>query len=194
MAREREGSILGGVVLASVALVLLAIGAAVALPLFFPTMFIKINTRPRHAECRTNLRSAYTAAKAYYGDHDKFPASFDAMGFWPEPGIRYVYAMSPRPVLTDLSTNPPRRGVTGIMSAKSVTISESQLLAQLSMPFAGGAVPGVYGSEFVAVCVGNIDEDATLDVWSISTMDRKASDGTFISAGDPHREADDTDF
>jgi hypothetical protein len=38
---------------------------------------------------------------------------------------------------------------------------------------------------------GDVDDDKGLDVWSISSAERKRSDGTSIPAGEPFNEVDD---
>jgi len=40
--------------------------------------------------------------------------------------------------------------------------------------------------------VGNIDDDPTLDCWSIASISRWHPDGFGIAAGEPLREQDDT--
>ena len=47
------------------------------------------------------------------------------------------------------------------------------------------------GCGVTMVCVGNIDSDDTLDVWSVSTIDRTSPDGVPIAAGTPFQHTND---
>jgi hypothetical protein len=47
---------------------------------------------------------------------------------------------------------------------------------------------------FLAACVGNIDEDRTLDVWTISGDERKGPGGETIPAGQPFNDVNDTEL
>ncbi|MHA7630128.1 hypothetical protein [Corallococcus sp. M7] len=55
--------------------------------------------------------------------------------------------------------------------------------------------PGVEGTcpdcIVTAACVGNVDNDDTLDVWSISTVKRTAANGDTIEIGDPYNHVND---
>jgi hypothetical protein len=39
--------------------------------------------------------------------------------------------------------------------------------------------------------VGNIDNDATLDVWTVSSKPRKGADGLTVPAGSPRNDVND---
>lgn len=62
-------------------------------------------------------------------------------------------------------------------------------------PLAGGVVPGSVGPcpdcAFTAACVGQADDDAALDVWSVSTRARTGPGGQSIPANEPFNDVDD---
>jgi type IV pilus assembly protein PilA len=60
--------------------------AAIAIP-----NFIKFQARSKVSEVKANLKSMYTAQKAYYQTQDSFGTSFDSIGFGPDRGNRYAY-------------------------------------------------------------------------------------------------------
>jgi hypothetical protein len=47
-------------------------------------------------------------------------------------------------------------------------------------------------SEVTVACVGNVDVDETLDVWSVSTRDRIGAAGTRVRAGEAMLHVEDT--
>jgi type IV pilus assembly protein PilA len=50
---------------------------------------------------------------------------------------------------------------------------------------------GVQGSDFTAACIGNIDNDPTLDVWTISSAERTDASGGTVPPGTPLNEVND---
>src|SRR3954471_3025216 len=74
---------------------IIGILAAIAIP-----NFIKFQARSKQAEVKANLKSAYTAEKAYYQEKDTFSASVLAIGFAPERGNRYTYVFAGTPAFT----------------------------------------------------------------------------------------------
>lgn len=50
---------------------------------------------------------------------------------------------------------------------------------------------GVSGDGFLAACVGNIDNDPTVDVWTVSSEDRSEPDGRTLPAGTPRNVVND---
>jgi len=60
--------------------------AALAIP-----NFIKFQARARQSEARSNLKTIYTAQRAYYGDKQTYYDVFNVIGFEPEMNNRYAY-------------------------------------------------------------------------------------------------------
>lgn len=146
--------------------------AAIAVP-----NFIKFQARSKQAECKTNLKAMFTAQKAYFAEKDDFAETFTDIGFAPEARHRYSYFMGA--TAQALADHP---------EAKGGTEADVQTL--------GGEVPpGVYDDcpadcFFVGACASNLDGDATIDVWSISSQDRTIN-GLPVPAGQPYNDIND---
>lgn len=137
--------------------------AAIAIP-----NFIKFQSRAKQSECKTNLKAYYVAQQAYFQEKNAWGATAQDVGFEPM-GTRYTYFTGGAPL-------PPT-----MPSAQAV--DESQL-PQLESP------PGIAEDGFTAACAGSIDNDATLDVWTISSKDRTIG-GLPVRAGTPHNDVND---
>lgn len=102
--------------------------------------FIKFQSRSKQSEARANLRALYTGGKMYEAENNKPATGFADFGFSPEPHRRYAYFAGDEALQPDLGG--PYKIPADLLTA--------------------ARAPGV-----VAVAVGNIDSDATLDVWIV---------------------------
>jgi hypothetical protein len=99
------------------------------------------------------LRTLYTAAQVYMLDKGHYPKTFAELNVTPFQGNRYSYFLSP----TEARLGPGGQAdASGLERAGVVFPSDD--------------------STFVAACVGNIDTDATLDAWEVSS--EPAPDGS----------------
>ncbi len=143
--------------------------AAIAIP-----NFIRFQARSKMAECKTALKSIYISEKSAYGDDKKYLTRFTQLGLPPlGPTQRYTYYLSSEEVLPATARGAP---------------SQQVGLAQLR---AHGVTPAATEAGFTAACVGNIDNDDGVDIWSISSEDRTGKDGEPIPAGTPYHDLDD---
>ena len=136
---------------------IIGILAAIAVP-----SFMKFQAKAKQSEAKTNLKALFTAEKAYFGERDAFNKEFSIVGFQPEGGNRYNYIAGGTVILQDsvrfpIPTTPP----------SGMTVTETN---------ASGATatgPGVFGTcptcLFLAGAYGNIDNDATTDVWAVGS-------------------------
>jgi len=161
---------------------------------------IKQNAR-RYAECRSNLKSVYTAQKFLFEEKDRYSTLPAEIGFSPERGNRYAYFLDVRGSLQERSSTglpPPGENETGIgidrfkwSRARPITLDD------VNAALGGRLRPGVQGKcpecSFVAICAGNRDDDDTLDVWSVSSEDRTDATGEPIPAGMPFNDVSDLD-
>ncbi len=159
-------------------------GAAIALP-----DFMKFESKSRQAECKANLKGLYTAERAWFAENQKFSSSFKAVGFDPEPGNRYAYFIGTSGSLSHRNASKPP-ALTETDDAIGVDLFRYPGMHEgtaADVPFAIGVFGKCPDCQFIAACVGNIDNDATLDIWSISSADRPG-----IPAGTANLERDDT--
>ncbi|HEY8209556.1 MAG TPA: DUF4190 domain-containing protein [Myxococcaceae bacterium] len=187
---------LGGKVLAIVGMILpvvvLPVYAAIAIP-----NFIKFQARAKQAECKSNLKSAYTAERSFQAEKNAYSTNANEIGFGPERGNRYAYFLFDVGQVQDRSTARPEDGpgVTGF-GVDTFKHPQERPISYGDVPeVAGGQRAGVHGQcpecSFVVVCAGNIDKDATLDVWSISSEDRTSPKGEHIPGGIPFNDVSD---
>ncbi len=146
--------------------------AAVAIP-----NFIKFQARAKQSECKTNLRALYLAQVSHRDEEGDFADTAADLNFTTSGTTRYTYFGGPELIV-------------GPSSLEESAIAEEEL-----PPLAGERLPGVEGEcsnecSIVIACAGNLDTDAQLDVWSISSAPRE-HDGKTIAAGELFHEADD---
>lgn len=185
---------IAGIALPLVALVVVVpIMAAIAIP-----NYVRFQARSKQAECRMNLKSAFTAQKSYFLEHDTYETRAQQIGFIPERGNRYAYFLAAEGPLEDRSTPAmaPDENATGI-GVDTFKYPEARALMQVDLPpsLAGDVRVGVAGKcpecSFTAVCAGNIDNDLALDVWSVSSQERTGPDGQVIMPGEVFNDVND---
>jgi hypothetical protein len=151
---------------------------------------------PRESECRGNLRTVIANELALYEARGAFSVHPAEVGFAPAPGNRYLYLFDAKGPVTrrDERPSPPLVESIGVgpdTRARGVTAEwlrerlPAAVAAQLGLT---GACPAC---DVTVACVGNIDEDDAVDVWSVSTQERTAPDGGVITRGLPWRDVDD---
>ncbi len=163
--------------------VLPCILAAIALP-----MFTRHNVRARQAECITNLRHWYTLQRT---QQRGFMLPVDKVGFVASSGNRYAYFAGPGPLEERGDPEAQHRpdavgyGVDVFKHKRADPITFEQLPPDVAglVGLRGPQCPRGPDCSITLACAGNLDGDATLDVWSISTGDRPTEDGMTILAG-----------
>jgi type IV pilus assembly protein PilA len=163
--------------------------AAIAIP-----NFIKFQAKAKQSEARANLKAAFVGQKAVFGEKDTYSTDLEEVGFSPGPGNRYLYVLAAEGDLA--KPGEPGAGKVGVFadSAKFPDIDNEAL--ERAIPPELRAELGVQGKcpeecSITIVAVGNVDRDSTVDVWSVSTKDRKI-DGRQVLGGTPHNHVDDT--
>lgn len=157
--------------------------------------FIKFQARAKQGECKANLKDWYTAQRAYFQEKDTYSTSTLEVGFVPERGNRYAYFAGPG-ALDDRTVAVPQLvvGVQGI-GVDTVRHATARAITFKQLPEGVGDMVGIQGEcpecDITLVCAGQVDNDETLDVWSISSMAREAEDGTPIPAGVPFNHLND---
>jgi len=140
--------------------------AAIAIP-----NFIRYQARAKQSECKTNLRAIFRAQQTYQAEHGRAAKQFSELDVSIPPANRYAYLLASgalHPVDARYGAHSP---------VDPVDVARRQST-------------GLEG-RFVAACIGNIDPDATLDVWTISDEDERLPDGTSVPAGTPRNQVND---
>ncbi len=156
-------------------------------------LFIKSHRRTPMSDAVALLRAAYSAERAHFGIHSRYEVAIDQVEFLPERGNRYLYAFSTEGELLE-----PGKKASGHVGLKpdSARFPGADIAAiEAGIPDALWDEVGITGTcpdcSITIVAAGNLDDDATIDVWSISTKDRTI-DGTPVTAGTPWRHVDDS--
>lgn len=141
---------------------------------------------PRDHECRSTLRQIVGLENAYFSERQKYSIHPVEIGWAPAQGNRYLYLFAPEGQLTrrDELPSPPLGESVGYGPD---TRKRGVLLEDLLIKFPAELKPvlgleGACPSCSVTIgCIGNVDDDPELDVWTISTKDRpEAPRGTPI--------------
>jgi Tfp pilus assembly protein PilE len=179
----RKGLAIVALVVPIAVVPVMGILAAIAIP-----NFIHFQARSKQSECKTNLKAVFMGEKARYLERDEFSPFLQHVGFLPERGNRYGYYLDLRGPFAEPggSTTDKHVGI-GPDSQRYPGVNGEAYAASVSPDVA--AEVGVQGQcpdcTFTAVCVGNVDSDPTLDVWTISSQDRVGPMGEAVPAGQP---------
>ncbi|WP_375758610.1 fimbrial protein [Corallococcus exercitus] len=160
--------------------------------------FIRFGQRARAAECKSNLKAWYTLQQAHFRDTRTYEPIFAKVGFAPERSNRYAYFAGTGPM--EVRDEARREVPEGAVAIGVDTFWFTQLrpigVEALPPPVKGRL--GLSGTcpdcDITLACVGNTDEDATLDVWILSTgpLDLQDKDGENAEPGFPVQLVDDT--
>ncbi|EPX64783.1 type IV pilus subunit [Cystobacter fuscus DSM 2262] len=190
---------------------LLSILAAVALP-----NFNRFQTNARQGEAKANLKSWFSAQRAYHQENSNYSENVQTVGFLPERGNRYAYYFgssgmscivrdasgvfdpaNPNCITVDRAEFPNSSPTPKTMPPHS-PIYEGEG-ANPGMPGLGGCPPGM-NCNISGLAAGNIDdENIGIDTWWISTKDTvviQADCGNSESesiAGEPYNSYNDAD-
>jgi hypothetical protein len=181
------------IVVTIAALVLVCGGLSVFATMWFNS-FRTFGARSKAAEAKANLKAISVATRVYSDDHDGGCSDqIAAIGFVPESGNRYLYALS-----TDGPLEP--RG-TVVPDAVGVLADTRRHPKLDNGALESGVPPELWdmvgirvesgACSVTALAVSNLDDDPALDVWTISTVDRTLDGGLVVPAFAPFHHLDD---
>lgn len=132
---------------------------------------------PKDHECRSALRTIIGLQNAYFSERGRYSVHPVEIGFVPAQGNRYMYLFSSEGPMTrrDEIPSPPLGESVGYgPDTKRRQVLLEDLLVKL--PGEIRSTLGLHGTcpdcAVTIACVGNIDDDEAVDVWTISTKDR----------------------
>ena len=170
---------------------IIGILAAIAIP-----NFLRFQARSRQAECGTELAGLWTAEKSFFGIYQSYSTDLLGVGFNPDGRPRYVYGFQTDvadPTANQVLLAPTVRGIAqpplvaaGRNSTDLATVFDPNSLgvgnysydtdrmvdstgASLSAAQLAGN-DAMNATSFIAECVGDIDDDATLDQQQIDNF------------------------
>ena len=185
---------------------IIGILAAIAIP-----NFIKFQARSKQSEAKANLKAAFTAEKAYIQEKDSYNSLINIVGFSPERNNRFAYYLSNTGTLQDrtaaaIATASGDTGVdVDVFRYPLPNNGPEAYVASTCVPTTGTSVPGTITGPplgWVGMARGNVDTDATRDVWTIatdsrvfpSTVDGTCSVGGNNPSGEPANDVNDVNF
>ncbi|HTS80333.1 MAG TPA: prepilin-type N-terminal cleavage/methylation domain-containing protein [Myxococcaceae bacterium] len=171
-----------------IALAIVGVLTAIAVP-----NFIRFQARSKQSEAKTNLRALFTSEKSYFGEREAYSPFARLIGFTPERGNRYAYRLTPG------CGNPEVRAGGAVANASPLTIDCVEVdlgryPGAVAQPATAGGVPvwlppannpttpasisdaastlaGCPICSFSGSAAGNVDTDAVIDTWFISSVD-----------------------
>jgi len=126
---------------------IIGILAAIAIP-----NFLRFQAKSKQSEAKTNLGGIFTAQTAYFGEKNMY-GTFGHIA-WSPIGKSQLY--------TYYSGSNGTDGTTGTSDVAAPTAGATA--------WAGTVTPGMTANTFTAGAIGNIDSDATLDIWSVNDV------------------------
>ena len=161
---HREGSTLTELM---IVVAIIGILAVIATP-----SFIKFQARSKQSEVMSNLNAVFTANRAYRQGNGTYGHQVNAIGFTPERGNRYSYDLGggvwqdrPTSGASQLSSE------TGVEAETFKWGTTNGIAAVMTAAFPDVENDGNV-DDFAANAAGNIDDDTTLDQWSIPSSSR----------------------
>ena len=158
---------------------IIGILAAIAIP-----NFIKFQARSKQSEAKANLKAVFTAQKAFFQEKDRFSTLTGEVGFEPERNNRYAYFLDATGTIEPRTTSTITQATTYTGIAVD-TFKYGSALDQAYGATACASAAGLTGTpatSFVALALGNIDADTTVDQWTISSDSRVFTAGGSCTA------------
>lgn len=145
---------------------------------------------PRDGECRSNLRSVIALEVGFFELNQRYTTNPAELGFAPTAGNRYLYRFAPTGPLNRRDGKPsaPTPELVGIgpdTGRRNVTLEWLDERMPPDVRASLGLAGECPGCQLTVGCVGNIDDDDDVDVWSIATFERLDASGKAIARGTP---------
>lgn len=122
---------------------IIGILAAIAIP-----NFLSFVSQTRRSEMKSNLEAIYKAELSYFGEKDRYSASFVEIRWVPIGVAHYTYSVGTEYFGKDNNVNPKP----------------------------ASATPAANDNSFAAYGWGNIDSDSTVDIWHIDHLKNLVND------------------
>lgn len=154
--------------------------SAVAIP-----NFLKFQARTKQSEPKANLKALFVAQRTYFMERDAYTSSVSLLSWVPERGNRYFVVtgcaqLSSRALAAEnVVAGDCGFGVDVFKGFNALnTAAITNITATAATAFAGTCAPAANvgcvspgnNGAFLAMAAGNVDNDATLDTWAVSSM------------------------
>jgi len=146
--------------------------------------FIKFQVRSKQSEPKANLKALFVAQKSYFAERDSFSSAVVDIGFVPERGNRYTMVnggstLSSRASASEDVTSAHQgfegdsfKGFTAVTSRSTANVAAVAAVSSggTCTISVNGCVSAGNNGAFFGLAAGNVDNDATLDNWVVSSM------------------------
>lgn len=127
--------------------------------------FIRYKAKACQAEVRTNLGAIYKAQQTVNSEHGYFSDDLATIGWAPEGYPKYIYGHT-----SDVSPAASGRNDTAeLKAAVGGRYGTSKMVDAFGVPLTDANLPDatVSSGAFTVGAAGNVDSDATLDLWTL---------------------------
>jgi hypothetical protein len=143
--------------------------------------FKRYQLRAQQMECREVLVKLVEAQQGLYAKEKRYTEQLAELGLSLQPGMGVVRLAGRGEVSL---------GVDATRSTKATTAEVDQRIPHLVR-----AELGIHGDcpacSVTMLCAAQVDDDPTLDIWTVSTIGRTGNAGEYIAGGIPWNETDD---
>lgn len=146
----------------------------------------------RQRECRDRLMEVAVAERTFFEKASHYTTNWSDLALTSQPGTQLIRLASPGPLWSSGSLDPSYVGI-GLdptLANGRTTAMVDGALSVLTLQELGvhGTCPAC---SFTAVCAAELDGDPTIDVWTVSSLERTGTYGEKIPGGMPWNERDD---
>ena len=169
--------LIGCVALACVMIPIVGVLAMIAIP-----NFMKFSCKAKQSEAKTHLAGLYTAEKAFYGEYNFYTSDLKALNWAPDGSPVYLvgFAYAGPEDLRESETVPSDHDIDRADSSNAEILARGGYTTVRMKTSDGGALTSsdlpedtwVERDRFIAGAVGDIDNDGTLDIWTIDETKR----------------------
>ena len=131
--------------------------------------------KKKQVECKQTLAALWRAEEQFHQRTGRWTDRRAELGFEMQKGNRYTYFLS----LTE--------GWPADSKRHPKVVQQEHVFALGKL----GIEPGLHGDTLTLACIGNVDRDDRLDVWTVSSDDREGRHGGVVPAGELYNDVSD---
>ena len=164
--------------------IVVGVAACAGLLFFIDHQGKKFRVKSLQSEAKTNLSGLFTAEKAFFGEYNTYSTDLVSVNWYPDGGVRYAYGFCnqyPDAEIPGISEHDPSRNHTlrpdviqpaGSSSPRYFNKQQPPIVdpCALLQEVAPGEAFEVRPTSFRVFAIGNLDADATYDVWSVDEI------------------------
>jgi type IV pilus assembly protein PilA len=133
--------------------------------------------KSRQSEAKTHLSGIFTAERAFFGEYDSYSTDLVSVNWMPDGTPFYLYGFAAastdheaelRAVIPGYDPNRASTDHPAVIGTQPPLYSTARMASQGLTRALLPADATLTASSFTAAAVGNIDGDATLDIWTMN--------------------------